>query len=460
MKNGVMKQNSNRQYGMINRMTTFVFLLSCILCIRVMPLCAAEQGGSYEESLMLEPVELDPWEGGDAQKPGQEPEEGGYDMEDGEDSDYEGGSIDSALEAVEDITPLDDAGMSPYSGEEAVFTDEVPDSDIDLLHELPLAIPGDIEYFEGEQPSGDIIAIDVISLDHIDSPGIVIMTTSAMEVFRFNKKGRLAREWKGDFVKSFTRRGTTAEVYAGTHKGRRMVFVSMNRFSKSFAYRWDMEERALEKAGRVNSYMVDLLPMQSVYLMADYGEGIISRDGGSTHFVEAGSAEPEKTGFPVPEDYYSGCIMRWTRVSAELARIAVVTETGAVKVFQGPSKLMARTEPRYGGQLVCGPVTPSGGLLFTTTMSDTDDAVVLLSYSNNEIVEKWRTGPLGGAVVQLTGCDLDKNGETELLGVLETNTGRQIIFRLLPDYGKSLSDPADASVNIIETEHEAEEGTD
>jgi len=305
------------------------------------------------------------------------------------------------------------------------------------LRTLPKAEPGRIEYLKGAFPVHPVVAMAVIELDTNGSRGIVFLTTGSMEVYSFREGPSLVREWTGEFVDNYARRGLAAEVVSGFHRGEKLIFVSINRFDKSFAYRW--KDGNLGKAGRANGDFVDILPLQSVNLISEYGNGIISYSGPETRFVDTSGKEPTRINFPLTEDYYDGCIMQWMDVSIQLTRIAVVTEHGAIKVYQGPGQLRARTPSAYGGQLECGPSSKSGGFLFTTTVSAVDDAVVVLQLYDEQIVEKWRTPQLGGAVKLIKKCDLDGDGETELLGILQAGDGREMLFRLLPEYGGEIS---------------------
>ncbi|MFC1474702.1 hypothetical protein ACFLQK_01540 [bacterium] len=299
------------------------------------------------------------------------------------------------------------------------------------LRILPEAEPGMISYFKGENPDSPIMGMSVMTIDGDGSPGIIFLTAASMEVFQFSSGLKIERVWEGKFVKEFPYRGLAASVFSGTHKRRKFIFVSMNKFQKSFAYRW--EDSRLEKAGRANGFFVDTLPSQSVNLMSGYGEGVISFSGPATYFVNTSGDEPEKHNFPIMEDYYSGCILRWLDVSVDLARVALVTEHGIIKVYQGAGKLEARSRDAYGGKLACLSVQETE-YLFVSTESGTNDALAVLKIEDEELLEIWRSPALGGAITNFVTCDLDGDGETEILGVLETGDEREMIFRILPQY--------------------------
>jgi len=299
------------------------------------------------------------------------------------------------------------------------------------LRVLQKAAPGAVSYFSGDLPPDQIIGIAVTEIDGDGTRGLVLLTTGSMEVFQFSWGGKIERLWEGKFTNRFPSRGTAASVFSSLHQAKKIVFVSVNKFSKSLAYRW--ENGRIVKAGRANGSFVDAIASKGINLLSEYGNGIISFSGKDTHFINTSGEKPEKSGFPIDVDYFSGCILRWMDESVELARVAVVTEEGKINVYQGPGKPDAVSAGVYGGELACAG-TKQNEYLLTTTNSETDDAIVLLEVKNDSISEIWRSSQLGGAVTNLATGDFDGDGRLEVIGALRKTEGLYAIFRLLPGY--------------------------
>jgi hypothetical protein len=242
----------------------------------------------------------------------------------------------------------------------------------------------------------------------------------------------LKRIWRGAFKEKYPPRGLAGSIKQGVFNGRPLVFVSMNPFKKAFAYEW--KNGHLEKAGKASSLVVGALVEPAVNIVSEYGTGVVTFAGRQTRLVDTSSKEPRSLNFPIPGEYYAGCIMRWSDVSENLVQVAVAGEDGAIQVYQGPRMLKAGTDAKYGGAVVCVPKVEGVNRLITTTQSEDDDAVVLLDFYGSSIEERWRTPGLGGAVTSIAPCDFDKDGVAEIIGIISKRTGGNTLFRLLPDY--------------------------
>ncbi len=300
------------------------------------------------------------------------------------------------------------------------------------LDKLPPAVPGKFEYLNMEMPAFPVLDLAVIPLDSHDSPGIVMLTSSSMEIYKFESATRLKRVWRGAFKDDYPLRGLSGSLNVGLYNGRPLIFVSMTPFKKSFAYEW--KDGQLLRAGKVSSLVVGVNDEKSVTLVSEYGRGVVTFAGRESRLVDTAGKEPRSVDYPLPVDFYSGCVLRWSDVSANLTQVALATEDGRIQVYQGSQSLKAETEAVYGDTVLCGAKSPAGDRLIATTSSSDDDAVVALEFTGSGIEERWRSPGLGGAVVGLTGCDLDADGVTETLGILRKKSGGKVLFRLLPVY--------------------------
>jgi hypothetical protein len=300
---------------------------------------------------------------------------------------------------------------------------------------LPKATPGKIEYFSGDKPASPAMDIAVFPIDSIGSPGLLVLTPVSLEVFKILEGLKMERVWSGKFKEKYTRRGLAGKVMAGQMNGKTYLIVTINKFDKSFLYEWSESAQHLEKMGEVSGQVANVMATPTVHLVSKYGKGVTTFSGADTELVDATGQTPRTIAFQMPDDYYSGCVRRWSEVSDSLSEVAVVTEDGMVQLYQGPRGLKAEAAARYGSALACGPATAKGGWLFVTTESVSDDAVVFLEAGQDGIVERWRTPGLGGAVVGLAAWDFDGDGEVEALGELEKKTGGSVFFRVLPVSG-------------------------
>lgn len=333
-----------------------------------------------------------------------------------------------ASEPAGGAEPKVPVGAEEKAGEPGAATGTVA---VGGLARLPQAVAGRVEYFEGAVPDGQALDIAVFPLDAGGAPGVVVLTTGSMEIFKFAEGGRLESVWSGKFKNRYPRRGLAGRVMAGNIGGRTFIFVTINRFEKSFLYEW--KAGRLEKVGYVAGLVVDVLMAPTIHMVSEYGKGVISFSGSKTRLVDTTKEPPREVEFPLKDDYYAGCVRKWSDVSPSLVEAAVVNEDGIVKVYQGPDKVKAESDTRYGGAVACGPDTANGGWLFATTESGTNDAVALLEIADGKLTERWRTPGLGGAVTALASWDFDGDGKVEVTGALESRSGVKL-FRLLPEY--------------------------
>ncbi|MFA6449268.1 MAG: hypothetical protein WCX65_07375 [bacterium] len=317
------------------------------------------------------------------------------------------------------------------------------------IEKLNVAVPGKIEYFDINMPVGPILGLTVLELNDSGALGIAILTGSSMEVFRFESSTKLKRVWRGAFKEKYPARGLAGNIKSGNFNGRPLIFVSMNPFKKAFAYEW--KSGRFEKAGKASNLVVDAMANPALNIVSDFGPGVMTFAGRQTRIVDTTSVEPRSIAFPIPVDYYSGCVLRWSDISVNLTQVAVATEDGAINLYQGPQTLKASTEPMYGDAVACVPKVDGISRLIATTQSSDEDAVVLLDLNGNSIEERWRTPELGGAVSRIAPYDFDKDGATEIIGVINKRSGGAVLFRLLPMY----SAPTPAQLKIAEEEKKA-----
>ncbi len=301
----------------------------------------------------------------------------------------------------------------------------------DRLQKLPAATSGRIEYFEANLPQEPVVDMAVIALDTEGTPGLAVLSTGALDVYAFETASRLKRVWHGSFKEKYPRRGFAGTLNTGSYGGKQLLFVSTNTFKKAFAFEWN--DGRMAKAGRTSSVVVSSQESPALNIVSEFGHGVTSFSGSATKIVDTSGAEPKSKNFPIPADYYSGCVMRWSEVSMNLVQMAVATEYGALRIYQGGT-LKAETEPKYGGAVVCVPKTAESNWLVATDRSGDQDAVIALEFRDGEIEEVWRTSQLSGAIASLIPCDLDGDGVEEVMGILSKRSGGKVLFRLLPVY--------------------------
>lgn len=288
---------------------------------------------------------------------------------------------------------------------------------------------GGLRFFEGEGPESPVLDFGLFR-DDTGALAAAFLTTTSFEVYRVMPDHRLKMIWEGEYKKVFPRRGTAASLHLSSQSGRQAAVVSMNPFTKSFRYTWDDDR--FEKAGNIDGFIVDMT--EGVELVSKYGKGVVSFDGvGTTLRVTGATGEAEKKALPLPVDYFDGCILEWESASFDLARVAVVDETGVIRVYGMGGVEMMKTGERYGGGLDCG---ARGGerYLAASTTSAEQDAILLLSREEDGLREVWRSRTVRGAIYSQKFFDINDDGRDEIAGVLEEEGGRQRLFAVAPVY--------------------------
>lgn len=307
----------------------------------------------------------------------------------------------------------------------------------DRLYSLHPLKPGEIEYINCRLPESPIAAMAVFDLDDEKSPGLVFVTTESMDAYHFTDDGEAKSIWSAEYSEKYPRRGFAAAAIQGLHKGNPLLFVTINKFKKAFAYKWDKKQ--FIKAGRVNGGIVDTVRGVPVSLISTYGGGVISFDGGATRFVDNTGGEPLHASYPLHGSYYSACVLNWSSVSPKLATVAAVDQSGIIKVFvEGLVKY--HTDIAYGGILKCVGAGKSRGVIYATSESQDEDFVAALAYDDSGLIEMWRSSSLGGSIVSMDVNDMDRDGDMEIIGVLRTAEGRKMLFRVRPDDGVNKTD--------------------
>ncbi|MFH1538102.1 MAG: hypothetical protein ABIH66_04030 [bacterium] len=288
---------------------------------------------------------------------------------------------------------------------------------------------GGLRFFEGEAPPSPVLGFEVYR-DDDGALAAAFLTTTSFEVYRILPENALKSVWTGEYKKAFPRRGTAASLHIVSSASGQATIVSMNPFKYSFRYEWSGDK--FEKARNIDGFVVDAL--EGVELISKYGRGVVSFEGVSTFLrVTDGTGEVKKHALPLAVDYFGGCILEWDSTSLDLVRVAVVDETGVIRIYGAGGKEIMATEEKYGGGLDCGR-RGKERYLAATTVSPERDAVLLLSQEENGIKEVWRSKTVDGAIYSQKFVDINGDGDPEIAGVLEEKGGRQRLFAVAPSY--------------------------
>lgn len=357
------------------------------------------------------------------------------DMNNDELTPVEASSFEKAEKSIEkesSVTGGEEIDTMP-DGEKSEVAKEAYVRPVDRLYSLRKLDPGEIEYVKCELPASPIASMAVFEVDEEKSPGLVFVTTNSMEAYHFTDNGAAAKIWSAEYSAKYPRRGFAANAVSGVHRGKSLLFVSINKFRKAFAYKW--EQKQFVKAGRVNGSVVDVVRGAPVNMVSTYGSGVIAFDGGATRFVDNTGSEPMHSSYSLHVSYYSACILHWNSVSPNLASVAAVDQSGILNIFvEGQVKY--RSDVAYGGIVKCAGSGRNGGFIYITSDSEKEDSVIALSAGETGLQEIWRSPSLGGSIVAMDVGDMDRDGDMEIIGVLRSVDGKKMLFRVRPDDGR------------------------
>ena len=361
----------------------------------------------------------------------------------------------AAPAAAEDPTPAhaEDAPPAvtpPALVHEAPVSVTEPAGDATADHTNPVAMaarPADtglypaieknkLFFINGAVPQMPVVDFTPMNLDSSPEPEFSFLGTDAMAVLRITD-GKADEVWRKDYRKAFARRGLAGNINYLDVKGKPRIYVSMNTFKTTIVYKWENGE--LEKVSNTNNYIVDMNAGTGDHLASTFSEGVVTFGGRNT-YLRSGSGDTEKKQFTMPDDYYAGCLLKWSGKSASDASVAVITDQGLLKLYYGPNNLLAQTLEPKGAALDCWH-NPFNGVQYFITAdtvdSGQDQAVLLKLVKKGDkyfFREQWRSDILKGALTLMKFSDINGDKVPEVIGLMEKPGGGNQLFYVSPGY--------------------------
>lgn len=299
--------------------------------------------------------------------------------------------------------------------------------------------PSKFTYVQGVLPDSPVVDFEPMNLDEDAAPEVAFLNTDSMVIVKL--RDRQAEEfWSNPYRKSFARRGLAGTLWFRRSGGKALLFVSMNSFPRTIVYVWNEKEKSLDKLENADRFIAHIEESSGRRLVSDYGRGVISFSGKDTRLAAGANTQDTGAAFPLPEDYYSGCILRASDTSNELTITALADETGTVKIYQGAAKLIAETEANRGGSIDCWNNPRTGNMfVLASTEKNREDRLVLLRLAKKpsgqfELAKQWVSDPVPGAIPRAKFHDLDGDRLPEILGVEETPAGKFKFFYTAPSW--------------------------
>lgn len=299
--------------------------------------------------------------------------------------------------------------------------------------------PGKFNFFTGALPKSPAIDFLPVNLDADPKPEVIFLTTDSMDIVKLSDN-KASEYWKNQYKKSFPLRGLTGAIFSKAAGGKPALFVSMNVFSGSIVYLWENDNPV--KKLNLDHFVAYLDPRSGAALMADYGKGRLSYNGGASFLAESPASESGgKFGYKLPDDYYSGCVAEWSNTGPELTMVATVDEGGSLKVYRG-GKAIADSGPRAGSTLDCWKSGATGNIYFvTSTNAGGKDAALLFVLRKKgagyTLDKAWSSAQFEGALTRARFFDLDGDGRPEIMGMIAKSPGAAPkLFYVSPTYAK------------------------
>jgi len=295
-------------------------------------------------------------------------------------------------------------------------------------------------FFTGAIPKYSVVDFLPVNIDNDPKPEVVFLTTSSMDVIKLNGT-KASSFWGSEYKKSFPRRGLAGTIFARQSGGKTTMFVSMNVFSGSIVYQWEGGNPVRKR--NLDSFIADIDPVSGGALTSQYVKGKITFSGANTAIIDSLGDNGKKYPVKPPSDYLAGCIVEYQKAAPDLSTIAVVDESGRIKVIRGgAAKPLVETEPRAGGALDCwrGPVTGNTYML-SSTLNSSKDAVLILALKKkgkDYVIDKqWSSTLFDGAITKVRFYDMNGDGRPEVLGTLEKPAGSAPkFFYVVPRFPK------------------------